>query len=926
MKPSGGNQSKTRIKEKGSDVAMTNAQNSILGKLRIRDPGVQVRWDHDLKAPAFLSGRLAEPVHGSNRLMADAVMEYLDDNRALFRMSNPKEEIRAVKQVSDEAGNSCVALQQYYKGLPVEGGTLRVQFDVEKSISSVSNKFLPDLDIDVKPGITADQAVKKALADAKNGKLMAGDAPQLVIYRYKGRTCLAWRLQIDDFENLRDLKYYIDARDGRIIHRFNTLMTGAGTGVYSGNGALASIPDGTIFKLVDNSRVAGGGPAINTCDLDGLTVSPAVGNISQDGNDNWNNLTTSPRKDNQGAEVDLHRYMGQIVDYYRTSNSWNSFDGAGATIYAGAHYKTEYNNAFYRPSDQKFYFGDGDDSIFDYLTANDVLAHEFTHGVTAHTSMLGYPDDQPGALNEAFSDIFAAFVDVDDTDMGEDITTPAIPGDCLRRMNNPSDPALGADFRIPNHCVAALDTMGIGYQDTVYDSYGYIIAGDPHVNCGPVIYAAYFMMLGGTHPNSGIAVEAIGYTKTSRIFWHVQSVGLLGNPNATFIECRQAALNAVNSLYKTDPNYLRIMDSVKNAYTAVGIGPDIYLRDSLSDSGTVPSVGTLCLSPDIITRTAKVTDPAVTLGDMGNDSLSEDVEHGQTNYVYLRLQNRGAVQGDVKVTLYWSSPATFGAPAMWHEIGEKTVYNVQPGTVSIAEFEWQAADLPPVGHFCLVGELDDPLDPAPDKTLITDGSMYSRFIAESNNFAWRNINVVEVLPDGLTGMEFTIYGTTGEISDLVLELDKLPAGTEVHFQMLRRLCEGTQMLDMAFDKANTRYSYYLPTAGKNCSVRRIPFQQNDSSTAKIYLKVPDKSQVSYEVAVAQYVNGQVVGRVTRIFNVVDEKDMDFIGNRNSMEVHKKGCHWIGKMSPKNKVGFRTLGFARMEGYDNCAQCLGDSKR
>lgn len=70
-------------------------------------------------------------------------------------------------------------------------------------------------------------------------------------------------------------------------------------------------------------------------------------------------------------------------------------------------------------------------------------------------------------------------------------------------------------------------------------------------------------------------MQTIGYTKTARIFWHVQSVGLLGNPNATFIECREAALNAVNSLYKADPDYLRIIDSVKNAFTAVGIGPDI---------------------------------------------------------------------------------------------------------------------------------------------------------------------------------------------------------------------------------------------------------------------------------------------------------------------------------------------------------------
>jgi hypothetical protein len=332
------------------------------------------------------------------------------------------------------------------------------------------------------------------------------------------------------------------------------------------------------------------------------------------------------------------------------------------------------------------------------------------------------------------------------------------------------------------------------------------------------------------------------------------------------------------------------------------------------------------MSPDIITRTAQVANPATTLGDLTNGSLSEDVEYGQKNYVYLRLQNRGAVEGDVKATLYWSAPNTFGAPAMWNKIGEKTVYNIQPGVAAFIEFEWPAADLPPVGHFCLVGELDDPLDPAPDKSLITNGSMYSRFIAESNNFAWRNINVVDVLPDGLSGMEFTINGAPEENSDLVLELDKLPAGTEVHFQILRRLCEGTQILNMEFDKANTRYSYYRPTAGKVCSIRRIPFQQNDASVAKVYLKVPDKSKVSYEVAAAQYVNGQVVGRVTRIFNVLDEKDMNFIGNRNSTEVHKKGCQWIGKMSSKNKVGFRTLDFAHMEGYDNCAYCLGGSKR
>ncbi|MEO0292824.1 MAG: hypothetical protein ABIN61_01210 [candidate division WOR-3 bacterium] len=53
------------------------------------------------------------------------------------------------------------------------------------------------------------------------------------------------------------------------------------------------------------------------------------------------NSTTTPRKDNQEAEVDIHRYFGEIVDYYRTRFGWNSFDGGGATIYAGAHRGTD---------------------------------------------------------------------------------------------------------------------------------------------------------------------------------------------------------------------------------------------------------------------------------------------------------------------------------------------------------------------------------------------------------------------------------------------------------------------------------------------------------------------------------------------------------------------------------------------------------
>ncbi len=47
---------------------------------------------------------------------------------------------------------------------------------------------------------------------------------------------------------------------------------------------------------------------------------------------------------------------------------------------------------------------------FKLLGANDVVAHELTHGVTQETANLEYKD-QSGALNESFSDVFGYFVD-----------------------------------------------------------------------------------------------------------------------------------------------------------------------------------------------------------------------------------------------------------------------------------------------------------------------------------------------------------------------------------------------------------------------------------------------------------------------------------------------------------------------------------
>src|SRR5207342_2872834 len=83
-----------------------------------------------------------------------------------------------------------------------------------------------------------------------------------------------------------------------------------------------------------------------------------------------------------------------------------SYDGRGARVSLTVHYVRDYDNAFWDGT--QLVFGDGDGKVFGRFTRPvDVLGHELTHAVTEYTAGLAY-HDQPGALNESVSDVFAA--------------------------------------------------------------------------------------------------------------------------------------------------------------------------------------------------------------------------------------------------------------------------------------------------------------------------------------------------------------------------------------------------------------------------------------------------------------------------------------------------------------------------------------
>lgn len=76
-------------------------------------------------------------------------------------------------------------------------------------------------------------------------------------------------------------------------------------------------------------------------------------------------------------------------------------------------------------------YGDG-------FAAEDIVAHELTHGITQYTANLEYAWE-PGAMNESFSDIFGVMVDRDDWLLGEDLPESVLGSkNALRDLADPS--------------------------------------------------------------------------------------------------------------------------------------------------------------------------------------------------------------------------------------------------------------------------------------------------------------------------------------------------------------------------------------------------------------------------------------------------------------------------------------------------------
>ena len=193
-------------------------------------------------------------------------------------------------------------------------------------------------------------------------------------------------------------------------------------------------------------------------------------------------------------------------------------------------------NAAYNPNCDDFFFTNS-------MAMKDVVAHEITHGVTDFTAHLAGTNQQ-GALNEHYSDVFAAMIDPDWL-IGEGSALGT-----LRSMSNP--PA----FTDPDNMGAFVFTTG--------DS------GGVHTNNGIPNKVAFLSTDGGFF--RGFQITGIGRTKVERLYYEVLTRLLTSNSN--FIAQRDLTVLQATLWAASGTNGFTASDAcnVRNAFASALLG------------------------------------------------------------------------------------------------------------------------------------------------------------------------------------------------------------------------------------------------------------------------------------------------------------------------------------------------------------------
>jgi Zn-dependent metalloprotease len=297
---------------------------------------------------------------------------FLENHGALFGVTDMNAQLVDQGTKVDHLGQQHTTYYQVHQGVRVMGGELRVHQDVQGRVFAANGDFFA-----ISPKVSTVPMVAQAQAEAIAVAAVTPAQPvisksELVIVDpgwygdpIAGARLAYYIVLLDMNAPLRE-GFFVDAHSGAILDRWDMIHTSRNRQIRNANG--------TDNLNAPVARSEGQAPVGN----------PDV---------------------NRGYD-----YAGDVYDYYFRAFGRDSINDNGMNLNVVVNFFSEgfCPNAFW----------DGQRMVFCSNTVtDDIMAHELTHGVTEFSANLIY-QNQPGQLNESFSDVFGELVDLFNGDAG----------------------------------------------------------------------------------------------------------------------------------------------------------------------------------------------------------------------------------------------------------------------------------------------------------------------------------------------------------------------------------------------------------------------------------------------------------------------------------------------------------------------------
>lgn len=482
-------------------------------------------------------------------------------------------------QQDKETGFTHYKYQHFYKDVKVHGDMIFLHVK-EGKVKQVNGQLIVFKDIATKASVSEEKLLNVAFDNfgtTKNVKVGKIETYILKEQNQEGgvQPKLVNKVNLTSIAPLKSHDFIIDAQSGTLISHRNKVYkadTPSTSATYNrGNKSLIVDSYNGSFRLRDNARKI---RTFNGVNLDGDVNSDGTFT----GYKEYTSATANFTANNTKPAVEVHWAMQQTYDYYKNIHNRNSFDGNNHYInnyYDIGNMVGDHENAFALDeidgTDEYIgmFYGKGSADMHPVINL-DVAGHEFSHLVVSRNGSGGLDyENESGALNESFADIFGTAIefyvnDAPNWTMGEGMFKNNATPNYFRNMGNPNYVDINNSYPQPD-TYEGTHWMPITNNPDPWNDYGGV-----HINSGVGNFWFYLLSVGGKGKNdigNNYYVTGITIQKAEKIAYKALMTGLTNT--ATYLDAFNATKQAAAAIYGINSEE---WNQVVNAWYAVGIG------------------------------------------------------------------------------------------------------------------------------------------------------------------------------------------------------------------------------------------------------------------------------------------------------------------------------------------------------------------